>query len=265
MRRSLSHGGILSIVKKELEPLSAPGKASVNVTKTSLMKLKVNVLRDILEQVGSDTRGNKPSLVNRILDDIRKDEENEQVELIASHLASGVANRKNIVKLNRLKEIQQGTTKKVPVTQTGATVPMNEPVQFSRVFSGPDEVAQILIDANASDVAIIDVRGACSFTDYMVIASGRSHQMVNILAHAIFYELKKRTQEVAPGVLPSVEGSDDPHPEWLVVDGGSIVVHVFHEDCRSEYDLEGLWGGKDLSNVMHVAMPQQRLTRDTIQ
>jgi ribosome-associated protein len=86
-----------------------------------------------------------------------------------------------------------------------------------------------------------------------------------MLAHAVFHELKTRTREVAPGVSPSVEGSDDSTPEWLVVDAGSIVVHVFHEDHRSEYDLETLWGGDDSSNVTRVAMPQTRLTRETIQ
>lgn len=263
--RSLADDRILKIVETALDEHNVSGKKSTKVTKTALMKLKVNILRGILEKAGSDARGNKAALVDRILVEIRKEEENKDVESIASNLGAGVVNRKTIVKFSRLKDIQHGRSK-TPIMQTQVTVPLHEPAQFSRVFSGPDEVAKLLVDANAEDVAIIDVRGACSFTDYMVIASGRSHEMVSILANTVFYELKKRAQEVAPGVIPSVEGSnDDSHPEWLVVDAGSIVVHVFHKDYRSEYDLEGLWGGEGLSNVIHVAIPQHRLTRDTIQ
>lgn len=255
--------GITKVVTDELERHNVSVKKKL-VTKTALMKLKVNILRGILEKVDSDPRGNKAALVERILDEIRKDKENVEVGSVASQLGSGVASRKAIVKYSRLKDIQQGTSK-TPLLQTQATVPMYEPAAFSRVFSGPDEVAKLLVDANAEDVVIIDVRGACSFTDYMVLASGRSHQMVHMLAQAVFHELKSRTKEVAPGVSPSVEGSDDATPEWLVVDAGSIVVHVFHQDCRAEYDLESLWGEQDSSNVIRVAMPQPRLTRDTIQ
>lgn len=262
--RSLEDGGILKVVSEELDRHNVTGKKPGNVTKTALMKLKVNVLRGILEEVDSDPRGNKAALVERILDEIRKDKENMEVKSVAPHLGSGVASRKAIVKFSRLKDIQDGTHK-TPIMQTQTTVPIHEPSAFSRVFNGPDEVAKLLVDANATDVVIIDVRGTCSFTDYMILASGRSHQMVHMLAHAVFHELKTRTREVAPGVSPSVEGSDDSTPEWLVVDAGSIVAHIFHEDHRSEYDLEGLWGGDDSSNITRVALPQTRLTRDTIQ
>lgn len=260
--RSLEDKGILKRVMDELETHKV--SKSGNVTKTALMKLKVNVLRGILEGADADPRGNKAALVERILDEIRKDTENVQVESVAPHLGTGVASRKAIVKFSRLKDIQHGKSK-TPVMQTHSTVPIHEPAQFSRVFSGPDEVAKLLVDANGNDVAIIDVRGTCSFTDYMVVASGQSYQMVHMLAQSVFHELKTRTMEVAPGVSPSIEGSDDSNPEWLVVDAGSIVVHVFHEDHRTEYDLEGLWGGEDSSNVIRVAMPRHRLTRDTIQ
>ncbi len=63
-------------------------------------------------------------------------------------------------------------------------------------------------------------------------------------------QLKQRCKEVAPGVTPHVEGlgiSSSANSEWLVVDCGSVVAHVFEEGARQEYDLDNLWGGEDLS------------------
>lgn len=263
--RDAGDASIASLVKEELQ--SVHGKKQVNITKTALMKLKVKGLRDILEISGSDSRGNKAALVSRILDDIRKEEENKTIAEMASNLGHGVAQRREIVKFGKLRDIQSGVIR-APVTdnvlrksQEEATLPRSI---FSEVFSSPHEVAQLLVDAHAGNVMIIDVRQQCSFTDYMIIASGRSHQTVSMLASAVLHELKKRCHEVAPGVAPSIEGRDDANPDWLVIDAGSVVVHVFHEDVRSEYDLEGLWSDEENSNVTKVAIPYTQGTLNTI-
>lgn len=60
-------------------------------------------------------------------------------------------------------------------------------------------------------------------------------------------QLKERCAEVAPGKVPSVEGlgsSADDNADWLVVDAGSVVAHIFEENARELYDIEGLWGGE---------------------
>lgn len=62
-------------------------------------------------------------------------------------------------------------------------------------------------EARADDVAIIDVRGRCAFTDYMVLATARSQRLVRMLAAAVLHQLKARAREVAPGVAPTVEGA----------------------------------------------------------
>ncbi|KAK9833463.1 hypothetical protein WJX81_007318 [Elliptochloris bilobata] len=111
---------------------------------------------------------------------------------------------------------------------------------YSRVFT-PQEVAGLLTEARCDDVAVLDVRPReCSFTDFFVLATGRSAQHVFTAAHAVKYALKQRCAEVAPGVPPRVEGSNG--SDWLVVDCGATIVHVMSEDARAEYDLEGLWG-----------------------
>ena len=64
--------------------------------------------------------------------------------------------------------------------------------------------------------------------------------------------MKERCTEVAPAVSPRVEGEDG--GDWLAVDCGNVVVHVFTEEARDHYDLEGLWG-----HVRHVDGPQQQI------
>ncbi len=63
-------------------------------------------------------------------------------------------------------------------------------------------------------------------------------------------QIKERCKEVAPGVVPSVEGlgtSSYNNSEWLVVDCGSVVAHVFEQDSRKEYDLDTMWGCQEKS------------------
>lgn len=58
-------------------------------------------------------------------------------------------------------------------------------------------------------------------------------------------QLKERCKEVAPGQVPAVEGlgmSAHDNSDWLVVDSGSVVAHVFEGEARERYDIEGLWG-----------------------
>ena len=59
-------------------------------------------------------------------------------------------------------------------------------------------------------------------------------------------QLKERCKGLAAEMAPSVEGLGShsyENPEWLVVDAGAVVAHVFEEDARREYDIEGLWAG----------------------
>ena len=63
-------------------------------------------------------------------------------------------------------------------------------------------------------------------------------------------QLKQRCKEVAPGIVPSVEGlgtDSSSNSQWLVVDCGSVVAHVFEEGARELYDLDSMWGGQSMS------------------
>jgi ribosome-associated protein len=80
----------------------------------------------------------------------------------------------------------------------------------------------------------IDVRGRSTVTDYMMVASGTSKRHVASVAQEVLDKLK------AQGILPiGVEGQDV--GEWVLVDVGSVIVHVMMPDARDFYDIERLW------------------------
>ncbi|HOU89447.1 MAG TPA: ribosome silencing factor [Polyangiaceae bacterium] len=94
--------------------------------------------------------------------------------------------------------------------------------------------AQAGLEKKASGVEIIDVTGKIDYADYLVIMTGQSDRHVAAIAHAVD-ELLARSGHRAL----SVEGL--PQARWVLIDLVDFVVHVFLEDARSLYDLDGLW------------------------
>lgn len=91
-----------------------------------------------------------------------------------------------------------------------------------------------LEDMKAKDMVTIDVRGRSTVTDYMMVASGTSKRHVASVAQEVLDKLK------AQGIQPiGVEGQDV--GEWVLVDVGSVIVHVMMPDARDFYDIERLW------------------------
>lgn len=96
-----------------------------------------------------------------------------------------------------------------------------------RVVSACEEV-------KGKDVSILDVRSLSDFADFFVIVSGRSDRQVQGITNRVIEELLRS------GARPlSVEGYED--GQWVLVDCGDVVVHVFYEEAREFYDLESLW------------------------
>lgn len=102
-------------------------------------------------------------------------------------------------------------------------------------------ICRILDDKKGNDIVVIDIGELSIVADYFVIVSGRSTTQVKALANNLEDEMSKNY-----GVEPlRSEGKRD--GRWAVVDYGSVVVHVFHEETRTLYSLEQLWG--DGTNV----------------
>ena len=90
-------------------------------------------------------------------------------------------------------------------------------------------------DKKALDMVVLDLREVASFTDYFVIASGTNVRQVQAVADAVQEQLRKQL-----GVKPArVEGYNS--AEWVLLDYGDFIFHVFEEKSRRFYDLERLW------------------------
>lgn len=111
-------------------------------------------------------------------------------------------------------------------------------------FSKPDprasrelalRIAEAALDKKARRIEIIDVRGKVDYTDYVVVMSGRSDRQVAAIARGIEEDLKSKYGARCAGI----EGL--PQANWVLLDFGDVVVHIFHQDTRGYYDLEALW------------------------
>jgi ribosome-associated protein len=98
-------------------------------------------------------------------------------------------------------------------------------------------IAQLLLDKKALDVVILDVRGMTSYADYFVIASGESDRQVSAMAENVQVQLK--TPEEGGNRPIGTEGLET--GQWVLLDYGEVVAHLFLTDLRAHYDLEGLW------------------------
>lgn len=93
-----------------------------------------------------------------------------------------------------------------------------------------------LDDMKAEDITTIDLSGKTSIGDYMVVASGRSQRHVGAVADNVVKEIKAAG---APRVR--VEGLTQ--GDWVLIDAGDVIVHVFRPEVRGFYNLEKMWAG----------------------
>jgi ribosome-associated protein len=100
-------------------------------------------------------------------------------------------------------------------------------------------VVEALADVKGRDIVVYNVARQTAFFERVVIASGDSNRQVNALATSVQEKLKALGAKIA-----GVEGRRN--GEWVLVDLGDIVVHVMHPAVRSFYNLEELWGGKEV-------------------
>jgi len=95
-------------------------------------------------------------------------------------------------------------------------------------------VLRSLEDDKAEDIVQIDLRGKSEMGDWMVIASGRSSRQVTAIAEKLTDRLKAEH-----GILSKVEGKET--GDWVLIDTGDIIVHVFRPEVREFYQLEKMW------------------------
>ena len=96
-------------------------------------------------------------------------------------------------------------------------------------------IAQIIDEKQGEDIAILDVSGPLVIADVFVIASGRNARHARALAAEVAHTMKQQ------GRLCRNRANGDGESRWALLDFGDVVVHVFQDDARAFYDLEGLW------------------------
>lgn len=96
------------------------------------------------------------------------------------------------------------------------------------------QIVSSLDDDKADDIVQIDLRGKTTIGDYMVIASGRSSRQVSAISDKLTERLKANC-----GVLCKTEGKDT--GDWVLIDSGDVIVHVFRPEVREFYQLEKMW------------------------
>lgn len=122
-------------------------------------------------------------------------------------------------------------------TATGAarkSASHSEPVHQSAAGDLLKLVVATLDEAKAEDIVTIDLDGKSSMGDYMVVATGRTDRHVGAIAD----QLSRKLKDEGYGA-PRVEG--EKQCDWVLIDTGSIIVHLFRPEVREFYNLEKLW------------------------
>lgn len=102
-----------------------------------------------------------------------------------------------------------------------------------------EEIARLVVEAaagkQASNIAMLDIKGVCSFADYFVICTGDTKPHIEAIWQAIDEMLRQNN------VIPDhSEGTSD--SGWMIADFGSVIVHIFASAERDYYQLDQLWG-----------------------
>lgn len=110
----------------------------------------------------------------------------------------------------------------------------------------PEELLELVVrtadDRQAKDIVAIDMRGLSIVTDFNVITHASNSRLVNAIAESIIDAAEKADVNII-----NIEGKQDGN--WVLIDLGDVVFHVFGEDERSHYRLENLWAEAETVDV----------------
>ena len=104
-----------------------------------------------------------------------------------------------------------------------------------------DFIIKALEDKKAENISVIDLGDHVPLAKYIIIASGRSTRNVAAIGDFVSLEVKNNSN-----INVGIEGLGN--AEWVLVDCGDIIVHIFHPEARNRFQLEDLWGKRNRSN-----------------
>ncbi len=142
------------------------------------------------------------------------------------------------------------------IDETGIATPPTErairPMGTDEAKKLAAAAAQVALDNNGQDVAVLDVSGQSAEFDFFVLASGTSRRQLHAISEQIDDVLEKDLGDKRMGI----EGYEE--SRWIVLDYGSVVIHLFDDETREYYDLESLWADGTLIplNDLGVGNPE---------
>jgi ribosome-associated protein len=118
---------------------------------------------------------------------------------------------------------------------------MNIPAALTTLDDMVNTILGSLDDDKAQDILTIDLVGKTSIADRMIIASGTSARMVSAMSEHLVLKLK------AMGLKPKSEG--ERNGDWVLIDAGDVVVHLFRPEVRQFYNIERIWAAPAAENT----------------
>src|SRR6266478_431954 len=131
----------------------------------------------------------------------------------------------------------QSLSSEVQAAALGARVATGPHVTTSDLSDFDERIRRTLqaaADKKALDLTVLDLRDIASFTDFFLIATGTNRRQVQAISDEVVEQLKRKGTRAA-----RVEGFQT--AEWILIDYGDFVVHIFEDKARRFYDLERLW------------------------
>ena len=105
------------------------------------------------------------------------------------------------------------------------------------------KIHKVLTDNKAKDIIKINLKKKTSIADFMIICSGTSNRHVISLSNYLVEALKKESLNTL-----NVEGKKN--GDWVLVDAGDIIIHLFRSEVREYYGLEKMWGGEEINSYI---------------
>jgi ribosome-associated protein len=132
------------------------------------------------------------------------------------------------------------------VAQKGASTAAKAPEGATAAHAAEllKDVVEWLDEAKAEEIVTVDLAGKSSIGDYMVIASGRSDRHVGAIAE----QLRKKLKDAG---CPNVRVEGLEACDWVLIDSGDIIVHVFRPEVRDFYNLEKMWSVDRPADAAH--------------
>jgi len=122
-------------------------------------------------------------------------------------------------------------------------LPASVPTDAAEPSDSTDRLHKLILASLDDDQAVetisIPLSGKSSIADFMVVASGRSSRQVGSMATKLAEKIKAET-----GRTPRIEGM--PTADWVLIDAGDVIVHLFRPEVRSFYNLERMWAFGDM-------------------